>query len=219
MKKIVLLLSLTVLVNFTFAQRPISGIFNSDSFSNLNNSSRGLVEIPEGSNVLKIENQGNYLTGSEDSYILIPRTKLVILSNQNAEMAGNALNGYCLNSPLNLAQLADTTKVKTPKEMYNFYMQKRKTNYIAGFILLGSGTALFSIGLIDELNHILSNDERAGVLIITGGVIALTSIPFLIAGRSNKRKAYLSLRRDAASMGSKSPGSFSYAALSFKLQL
>jgi hypothetical protein len=67
----------------------------------------------------------------------------------------------------------------------DFFLRRSKNQKTAAWILLGAGTSLI------PLSYIVAQDnlDVAGVLILSGVVIDLTSIPFFISASHNKKKA------------------------------
>ncbi|MBS1513275.1 MAG: hypothetical protein JST86_20735 [Bacteroidetes bacterium] len=71
------------------------------------------------------------------------------------------------------------------------YLQKRKTQKLTGWILLGSGVAMAVSGAIINLSAPWDGKhQNDGVwMVYAGGPIALASIPFFISAHHNKKKA------------------------------
>ena len=99
------------------------------------------------------------------------------------------LNGFC--------QLADSIQTKQPASK-TLLLEKSKTQKTAGYILLGSGVIIGSIGFIramTELGGILDpegtyHDDNISAILGYGGlVLTAGSVPLILAGRKNKRKA------------------------------
>lgn len=90
----------------------------------------------------------------------------------------------------------------TPKQDLNWkesdYYKKSKNQKTAAWILLGSGVAMFTGGLIAHYNYVNDeNDPFAGLTSTTTGevvagigiLVASGSIPLFIASSKNKKKA------------------------------
>lgn len=131
---------------------------------------------------------------------------------------------FLLSTQFVSAQKIDTSNNKSPRVMYDFYMQKHKTNTITGWTLLGSGVVMFTIGgklFADNGFGIFSSNNKSDVgagIMLAGVVTGLASIPFLISARNNKMKADLSLKTGSVALGDRSPGNFNYAAISLKIK-
>ena len=79
------------------------------------------------------------------------------------------------------------------------YMKKAKKQKTVGFILLGTGVALATVGLIlegrssDSVSGAVEDTFEGAGLIVGGAVVSAASIPFFIAsGRNKKRSLALS---------------------------
>ena len=90
-----------------------------------------------------------------------------------------------------------------PAKDYDYYMHKRKNNLTAGLVTLGGGLVFSGIGLLmADINS--SNDatwEIGGILLITGAVSGLVSIPFMIMAGANKHKARALLNTQKTGFG------------------
>ena len=76
------------------------------------------------------------------------------------------------------------------------YPEKSKRQKTTGFILLGSGAAVFTGGAI-AMQHSQSKGENEFPFMVGGLAMAISSIPFFISSASNKHKAKLYLRKEA----------------------
>lgn len=106
-------------------------------------------------------------------------------------------------SATSFAQQADTTK-HTPA---TDYLKKSKNQKTAGWILLGGGALMTTIGTVvvanditDELVNIFDpnppakKNETLGSVLFYGGLVAVAgSIPLFIAAGKNRRKAAASV--------------------------
>jgi len=88
----------------------------------------------------------------------------------------------------------------TPKQDWkdSEYYKKSKNQKTAAWILLGSGVALFTGGLIAHYNYLNNQDDpfaeltevtTGEVVAIVGVVVASGSIPLFIVSSKNKKKA------------------------------
>ena len=75
------------------------------------------------------------------------------------------------------------------------YLEKSKRQKIAGFLLLGSGAAVFTGGTI-AMQHSQSKGENEFPFLVGGLAMSIASIPFFISSASNKHKAKLYMRKE-----------------------
>lgn len=76
------------------------------------------------------------------------------------------------------------------------YLEKSKKQKTTGFILLGSGAAVFTGGAL-AIQHSQSKGENEFPFLIGGLAMSIASIPFFISSTSNKHKAKLYMRKEA----------------------
>ncbi len=75
------------------------------------------------------------------------------------------------------------------------YAKKAHTQKVVAWVLAGAGVGLMTTGLIvagkkkDDLSSVADDTVGGAVLITTGAVIGLVSIPFFIMSSKNKKKA------------------------------
>ena len=78
------------------------------------------------------------------------------------------------------------------------YAKKAKTQKIVAWVFVGAGVGLMTTGFIvagkdkDDLASVADDTVGGAVLITTGAVVGLASIPFFIVSSKNKKKAGLS---------------------------
>jgi len=104
---------------------------------------------------------------------------------------------------------------KTPQELYDFHISKKKANNTAGWITLGGGIAMIvggiginlSGGLLDEDT---TNNNKGLWLSYLGGATTLSSIPLFIAGGKHKKNAQIQLQNGAVGFDNK----FNYSGIS-----
>ena len=80
---------------------------------------------------------------------------------------------FCLGCiQMNTAQVAELTSEKTPQELYEFHINKKKKNNISGWVTLSGGLAMVVGGVATGLNNLYGgNDGQA--LAIVGGITSL----------------------------------------------
>ncbi len=122
------------------------------------------------------------------------------------------------------AQIAYHSSSRFPGAVYDFYNWKNKTNNTTGWLLLMPGTTMTTVkGLVnsnnsrDIFNYQFNPKKRSGFGFI-GTVMALTSIPFFISAGNNRKKAFLSLKREKVEAGNSGSGNFHYVAIDFKMR-
>ncbi len=76
----------------------------------------------------------------------------------------------------------------------DYYLKKSKTQKTVGWIMLVGGVTLFTVGLISGTKKLVQDPLNAkaqgqAFLVISGIGISLGSIPFLVSGKNNARKA------------------------------
>jgi hypothetical protein len=131
---------------------------------------------------------------------------------------------FLLSTQFVSAQKSDTAANGSTRASYDFYMQKHKTNNTIGWLLLGSGVTMASVGVgigANNVKYILTpgnNSHRGEAVAFTGSLMALVSIPFFISAAGSRRKAYLSLKKEKVSIGEKGPAKFNYPAIALKVK-
>ena len=122
-------------------------------------------------------------------------------------------------------QLIERTKVASTQQPTNKYIEKYKTYKTIGWVFLGSG-----IGLIAGSGIVVATWAKQGyngtspvtaeaLLLIVGPAAALSSIPFFILAKNNKKKARLSLKEEAVMLGNKLQFRSNYTALALTIPL
>ena len=99
-------------------------------------------------------------------------------------------------SAVSFSQYAGTTKTKSATD----YLRKSNKQKTAGWILLGGGAGLTGIGIIvsatTALGDLIEGDDGSTggpILMFTGLVSMVGSIPFFIAAGKSRRKAMASI--------------------------
>ena len=95
----------------------------------------------------------------------------------------------CFNS---FSQQLKNKEHKLPAD----YFEKSKRQKTTGFILSGSGVAVFTGGAI-AMQHSQSKGENEFPFLVGGVAMSIASIPFFISSASNKHKAKLYMRKEA----------------------
>ena len=104
-------------------------------------------------------------------------------------------------------QEIDLPIIMTPQETHDCFMKKSKNNKTAGWILAGTGSALFVTGgivaLVNFSNSIFVKETSStgSVIAVIGLSCAVASIPFFISASKNKKKANLSVSNQSVSLG------------------
>ncbi len=92
-----------------------------------------------------------------------------------------------------MGQVIDTTSHET--NLGFEYAQRSKNGRVAGFILLGVGSAATYLGTKTMLSNLFSGGHEGEGAAITGALMVVASIPVFIIAGSNKRKSMLHLRQ------------------------
>jgi hypothetical protein len=93
-----------------------------------------------------------------------------------------------------MQSFSQTTNNAASKE---YYLKKSKTQKTIAWIMVGVGAALITTGIIIENNYVYSNNPldaidkstTPGILIVTGTLSGLGSIPLFISASKNKMRA------------------------------
>ena len=103
------------------------------------------------------------------------------------------------------------------------YLIKSKKQKTTGWILLGTGTTTVIVGAIvdDAKNTRTEQSLTGGIIVVSGIICGLTSIPFFIASGKNKRKALsLSLNfQKIPSLNKMETSTFNYTGFNLKIIL
>ncbi len=67
------------------------------------------------------------------------------------------------------------------------YLKKSKNQKGAAFVILGTGVALITTGMITSRNT-KSKGEQEAKVIISGLIVSAVSIPFFVSSHANKKK-------------------------------
>ncbi|HET9744603.1 MAG TPA: hypothetical protein VFP97_02755 [Chitinophagaceae bacterium] len=110
-------------------------------------------------------------------------------------------------------QITSETKILT-----NDYFKKSKKQRNTGFILLGSGVAMFTGGYI-AMQHSQSKGENEFFFLVGGLATTTASLPFFISARISKHKAKVYIKRDAYMITPGKQSNISYSSLNFRINL
>ncbi|MBR9914327.1 MAG: hypothetical protein GYB32_05780 [Algicola sp.] len=96
------------------------------------------------------------------------------------------------------SQLLEVNNQQTSQELYDFHINKMKTNKAIAWIAIISGSIMTTAGIIINVTSNIFGDSSEG-LVLTGFGIATTlvSIPLFAAGRKHKAKANFQLQNGA----------------------
>ena len=119
---------------------------------------------------------------------------------------------FCLGSVnLSLAQLAETESQKTPQELYEFHIQKKKANLTAAWVALGGGVAMIAGGIATNINKCLLSDCQDGMPLVYSGIgVGLTSLVLFADAGKHKKEANIQLQNGAVGLNKE----FKYTGLS-----
>ncbi|MCK0178925.1 hypothetical protein MWU50_06470 [Flavobacteriaceae bacterium S0862] len=119
---------------------------------------------------------------------------------------------FCLGSVnLSLAQLAETESQKTPQELYEFHIQKKKANLTAAWVVLGGGVALIAGGIATNINKCLLSDCQDGMPLVYSGIgVGLTSFVLFSNAGDHRKKANIQLQNGAVGLNKE----FKYSGIS-----
>lgn len=98
------------------------------------------------------------------------------------------------------------------------YFKKSKKQRNTGFILLGSGVAVFTGGVI-AMQHSQSKGENEFPFLVGGLAATTASLPFFISARINKHKAKVYLKREAYTICPGKQSNISYNAVTLRFNL
>jgi len=104
-----------------------------------------------------------------------------------------------------LGQVLTEEKNKSPQELYDFHISKKKANKTAAWITLGGGVAMIVGGLAINLSGDWTADTTNEGLWLSylGGATTLVSIPLFISGGKHKKRAKIQLQNGAVGFDNK----------------
>jgi hypothetical protein len=116
--------------------------------------------------------------------------------------------GFLNNS---LGQVLTEEKNQSPQELYDFHIDKMKTNKTAAWLALGGGGAFTIGGIVMYLTDNIWGDSSRGIILAGVGVTSsLISIPFFQAAGKHKSKAKIQLQNGAVGLNNE----YSYSGFS-----
>ncbi len=109
----------------------------------------------------------------------------------------NRIFVLCLLLVLSLKASSQADTAAPHASIKTNYLKKSKTQKTVGWILLGTGTAMVVTGMLVAGNSVeaeppsINPDDTVsgGILVASGLVVDLISIPFFISSSKNKRRA------------------------------
>ena len=122
-------------------------------------------------------------------------------------------------------QKPDTTNLRSPQALHDFYMHRFHTKKTVAIVCLSGGIVVTAVGLLIAIENTVSagsgnNTGRRGIgLSNIGFLTTLASIPLFISAGSSRRKARLALRGESVSFGNKTNNKFNYTAIAFTISL
>jgi len=112
---------------------------------------------------------------------------------------------------------AQRTEVSIQKP-YVDYLKKSEIQKSTAFVLLGSGAAMFTGGVIG-MQHSQSKGEIETKFMLGGLVSGLASIPFFNSARINKHKAKIYMKHDALMITPNYDSNISYNSIGFRINI
>lgn len=131
---------------------------------------------------------------------------------------------FLLSAQFASAEKIDTSVITPAHAIYNTNSEKQDINTAAKGGLIVFATQVTTPGkMFDKtsINVIIKNRFSTGKVTETSlfnGLMAYTSIHFLVRSGAGQKKASISLKKDKVPFGEKGPGNYSYAALSLKIK-
>ena len=107
----------------------------------------------------------------------------------------------CMAASLSAQQ---RTSPMSDLELGQYYLSKSKSQKTIGWILLGGGLALYIGGIATYSDLYDDQDTEAGIMVLTGSIATIASIPLFITAAKNKGRAEILLRNQNIPLGFKS---------------
>ena len=100
---------------------------------------------------------------------------------------------------MSIAQVAAPATEQTPQELYDFHMEKKKSNNLAGWLTLGGGLGMVAGGVATRINNCLFSCEgnNGNGLIYTGIGVTVSSVYFFIKAADHRKLAQIQLKNGA----------------------
>lgn len=108
-------------------------------------------------------------------------------------------------------QVLAEKKIEPSQKLYDFHLNKMKSNKTAAWVALGGGAAMLIGGIAVNLSENIFDDSSEGLVMAGVGFAAtLASIPLFKAARTHKNKAEIQLQNGAVGFNNE----FNYSAIS-----
>lgn len=100
---------------------------------------------------------------------------------------------FFLSYNLSTSQALEPSTQKTPQELYNFHIKKKKINKTIAWIALGVGSTSVLLNTLSNSVDV-GNNNNSEWLNYVGGAVTFASIPLFLSAshHNNKAKFYLS---------------------------
>ena len=123
-------------------------------------------------------------------------------ANAQQDVLLTAASGYNPVKPVSFS----STNYFGPGKDHDFYLRRSKTYRIVGWSTLGGGIVLSGLGLLIGSREQANNNDNVdytipGLLLLTGAVSGIVSIPFMIMASAYKHKAKLMISNQKTGFG------------------
>ena len=99
---------------------------------------------------------------------------------------------------LTASQTLEPKEEKSTQELYDYHIEKKKTNRTSAWIALGGGLTMMTAGIAVNLTaNIFDNSSEGLALIGVGAVCSLASIPLFKSARKHENQAEFYLTQGA----------------------
>ena len=128
----------------------------------------------------------------------------------------------CFSFLISIASHSQDLSASTqPKKNYagkTDYLKKSKKQKTTGLVLLGSGAVCFGAGVY-ALEHAREKNGSGAIIMLGGMGMAAASLPLFISSAVTKRKAKISMKREAFMITPLQQSNISYNSISLRLNL
>ena len=123
--------------------------------------------------------------------------------------------------PLVNGQKPDESISKSPEELHDLFMKKRKVNNIVGWTMVGAGISMILGGFATNVSTGWGegNQDNGLWLSYLGGATTIVSIPLFISAAGNKRKAKFALKGETFTIRNKLSGKNYFPSMALIIQL